>query len=117
MSLSPRSMTKPGARLLKPGEAQVPIGLFLPGTKSMAAARMTIPELADYIGCTSLGYLSVEGAQKAVDGTTEGFCTACFTGKYPLEIPEGLKKHAFDDPPPVGEMATVTSGQAKLFEP
>ncbi len=91
-------------------------GIDMASKGELAAARMTIPELAIYIGCTSLGYLSVEGAQMAVDGATEGFCTACFTGKYPLEIPEGLKKHAFDDPPAVGEMATVTSGQGQLFD-
>jgi amidophosphoribosyltransferase len=91
-------------------------GIDMASKGELAAAVMTLDELRDYIGCTTLGYLSVEGAQKAVDGSTDGFCTACFTGKYPLEIPDGLKKHAFDDPPPVGEIATVTAGQGHLFE-
>ena len=91
-------------------------GIDMASKGELAAAVMNLQELSDYLGCTSLGYLSVDGAQKAVDGTTEGFCTACFTGKYPLEIPEGLRKHAFEEPPPVGEMATVTTGQGILFD-
>lgn len=91
-------------------------GIDMASKGELAAAVMSLDELSDYLGCTSLGYLSVEGAQMAVDGTTEGFCTACFTGKYPLPIPAGLQKHAFDDPPPVGEMATIAPGQGVLFE-
>jgi amidophosphoribosyltransferase len=90
-------------------------GIDMASKGELAAAVMSLDELRNHIGATSLGFLSVEGAQKAVAGKTEGFCTACFTGKYPIPIPAGLQKHAFEEPPPVGEMATLVAGQGVLL--
>lgn len=90
-------------------------GIDMASKKELAAAKMTLDELANYIGCSSLGFLSVEGAQNSVAGSTEGFCTACFTGDYPLAIPEGLSKNALDTSV-VGEIATVVAGQGILIE-
>lgn len=84
-------------------------GIDMASKGELASAVMSLEELTAHIGATSLGFLSVEGAKEAVDGGSDRFCTACFTGKYPLEIPEALEKHAFDDPPAVGEIATVSS--------
>lgn len=91
-------------------------GIDMASKGELAAAVMTLEELNAHIGATSLGFLSVEGAQKAVRGKTEGFCTACFTGQYPIEIPAGMAKMAFEEPPMVGEFATVSSGQGVLIE-
>jgi amidophosphoribosyltransferase len=33
-----------------------------------------------------LGYLSVPGLLKVVNGSTGGFCHACFTGDYPIPV-------------------------------
>ena len=88
-------------------------GIDMASKKELAAAVMTLEELTAHIGATSLGFLSVDGARLAVNDSTEGFCTACFTGEYPLEIPEGLQKNAFGDP--VGELETVSSGQGVLI--
>lgn len=90
-------------------------GIDMASKKELAAARMSLEELAEYIGCTSLGFLSVEGAQTAVAGSTNGFCTACFTGNYPLAIPEGLNKNTLDSSV-VGEISTVVAGQGILIE-
>jgi len=35
-----------------------------------------------------LGYLTVEGVLKTPIGSKCGFCTACFRGDYPMEVPE-----------------------------
>lgn len=47
-------------------------------------------EITRYLRCDSLGYLSNEGMMSAVgapaDGT--GYCDACFTGTYPVAIPD-----------------------------
>jgi amidophosphoribosyltransferase len=39
------------------------------------------------IGADSLGYLSREGMIAATNQPEEKLCTACFTGKYPIELP------------------------------
>ena len=77
---------------------------------------MTIKELEKEIGATTLGYLSIEGAVNAVGKPISHFCLACFNGDYPVPVPNELKKHAFDDPPETGEIATLTHGQFKLIE-
>jgi amidophosphoribosyltransferase len=92
-------------------------GIDMASRGELAAARMTLSELREYIGCTSLGYLSIDGAVKAVGSRgKDSFCLACFNGQYPIAVPEDLTKHAFDDPPETGEMATVSSGQLILLE-
>lgn len=90
-------------------------GIDMASKGELAAAQMTLAELQQYVGATSLGYLSIEGAVKAV-GTGEGFCLACFNGEYPLKVPFAMSKHAFDNPPHVGEMAAVGSGQLRLLD-
>lgn len=86
-------------------------GIDMASKGELAAAVMSIPEICTHIGATSLGYLSIVGATEAVNGTGTGFCTACFSGEYPIPVPEELAKHAFDSPPDTGQMAAVTKAQ------
>jgi glutamine phosphoribosylpyrophosphate amidotransferase len=41
----------------------------------------------------SLGYLSWDGLYSFLGERREGFCDACFTGDYPVEIPESQGIH------------------------
>jgi amidophosphoribosyltransferase len=90
-------------------------GIDMASKGELAAAKMTVPELCEYLGATSLGYLSIPGAYASVADDESRFCLACFNGDYKIPVPEGMKKHAFDDPPEVGEMATVIHGQPTLL--
>ncbi|RMD72349.1 MAG: amidophosphoribosyltransferase, partial [Cyanobacteria bacterium J149] len=40
----------------------------------------------------SLTYLSEEGMLKVTSQNPQSFCTACFNGNYPIEIPENIKR-------------------------
>lgn len=65
----------------------------------LIAARQDVEGIRKYIGADSLHFLSLEGLLRAVKGGPEDFCTACFTGNYPLGTPEesyeiSLKKEA-----------------------
>ncbi len=91
-------------------------GIDMATTKELAAARMTLPELEKYLGATSLGYLSVEGAMNAVGRPHNSFCTACFTGKYPVEVPSDLTKASLEELADVGEIATLSRSQLRLLE-
>lgn len=91
-------------------------GIDMCSKGELAAARMSIPEIGDHIGATSIGYLSIEGAAEASGGNGSGFCLACFNGDYPIPVPEPMTKAAFEEVAEVGEMATVRTGQLKLIE-
>ena len=46
------------------------------------------------IGADSLGYMKIECLKDMVNGI--GYCDACFTGEYPMEVPGFDISHAFD---------------------
>ncbi len=53
----------------------------------LIAARLSIPEIRDFIGADSLGYLSIKGVLTALELPYERFCFACFDGNYPVPVP------------------------------
>jgi len=57
----------------------------------LIAHHKSVEELRELIHCDSLHFLSYAGMMEAV-GRKDGYCAACFTGKYPLEVnPDGVK--------------------------
>jgi Glutamine phosphoribosylpyrophosphate amidotransferase len=61
----------------------------------LVATGLKIEEIRASIGADSLGYIS-EGAMIEATGQPRArLCTACFTGNYPIELPESglLGKH------------------------
>ena len=55
----------------------------------LIAANMSIEEMNEWIGSDSLAFLSIEGLHNAVrNACHDGFCDACFTGDYPVGVPE-----------------------------
>jgi len=59
------------------------------------AARLTVDEMRDRIGADSLAFLSLDGMMRAV-GSTEGYCNACFTGRYPIPVGDAQAKLSFE---------------------
>jgi len=53
----------------------------------LLAANMEVEEIRDYLGVDTLSYLSLDGLLDAIQAPGAGFCTACLTGEYPVEIP------------------------------
>ncbi|MCK5434510.1 MAG: amidophosphoribosyltransferase, partial [Dehalococcoidales bacterium] len=68
----------------------------------LIAAQKTIPEVRDFIGADSLGYLSIDGLIKAVALPKDIFCLACFTGDYPIPVQLEMAKLALETAPPPG---------------
>ncbi|MFH1662777.1 MAG: amidophosphoribosyltransferase [Chloroflexota bacterium] len=62
----------------------------------LIAAQKTIPEIRDFIGADSLGYLSIDGLIKAMALPKEIFCLACFTGEYPVPVQLEMDKLALE---------------------
>ena len=72
-------------------------GTDIDSRDKLIACRLSVDEIAKEIGVDSLGYLSVDSVNKIAEGAGCGFCDACFTGKYPIDVPgEGYKKDKFE---------------------
>ncbi len=62
------------------------LGIDVARRHELIAARMSVEEIARFIGADSLGYLSVEGLLRAIGVPERLFCRACFTGEYPVPV-------------------------------
>jgi len=67
-------------------------GIDTDSQDQLIAATKTVAEIEAQIGVDSLAYLSWEGMMKATLQDQESFCSACFTGSYPVEIPNPIKQ-------------------------
>jgi amidophosphoribosyltransferase len=68
-------------------------GIDTPTHDELLASNHTVEEIRRYIGADSLGYLSRDGLYSFFDEKREGFCDACFTGEYPVQIPKHRTVH------------------------
>ena len=72
-------------------------GTDIDSRENLIAASHSVEEIAKIIGVDSLGYLSVESVKQIAKGLHgAGYCTACFDGAYPTEIPETTSKNRFE---------------------
>ena len=58
-------------------------GIDTPTEKELIAAKKSLSNIRDFIDVDSLGYLSLEGMLSCVKNP-EDYCTACFSGDYPI---------------------------------
>lgn len=63
-------------------------GIDTPEREELIAARQGIDEIREFIGADSLGYLSQEGLLASAGEDRGRYCSACFSGEYPIEPPE-----------------------------
>jgi amidophosphoribosyltransferase len=68
------------------------------GTRAeLIAANMEVGEICDYVGADSLAYLSLDALVAAIGVPGAGFCTACLTGAYPVDVPVALSNAATEE--------------------
>jgi amidophosphoribosyltransferase len=70
-------------------------GIDFPSKAELIASNKTVKEIADFIQVDSLGFLSVDG-MRSVMKNSDNYCVACFTGKYPVEIPSNQSKYLLE---------------------
>jgi len=64
-------------------------GMDFPTKEELIASQKEIEEIKDYLGVDSLKYLSMEAMLNAMPKENgQSYCTACFSGEYPIEIEE-----------------------------
>ena len=83
-------------------------GVDTPSRGELIAASHSCEEMRVHFRVDSLYYLSMEGLFKACGGTPGTFCSACFTGTYPLPFENGLTKLSTEHRRPV---------QLDIYEP
>ena len=72
-------------------------GTDIDSRDNLIACHHTIPEIAEIIGVDSLGYLAQEDVHCLADSSVcGGYCDACFSGKYPTEVPTKRAKSRFE---------------------
>ena len=58
----------------------------------LIANGLEIEEIRRSIGADSLGYVSLEGLISSTQVASDRLCSACFTGQYPIRIPEDMSE-------------------------
>ena len=71
-------------------------GTDIDSRDKLIATNHSVEEIARHIGVDSLGYLSVSAVNQIAGGAHCGFCDACFTGNYPVEVPGEVQKDKFE---------------------
>jgi len=66
-------------------------GIDTPSRRELIGALKSPDEIREYLGADSIGYLSLEGL-KACERDGTQFCSACFTGAYPVPVDPGASK-------------------------
>ncbi len=69
-------------------------GTDVPSNEQLIAHSHTTEEIRELIGADSLGYMEVAKLAEMVGDLS--YCDACFTGRYPMEVPDGDISHAFE---------------------
>lgn len=66
-------------------------GIDTADRNELIASRLDVAEVRDFLGADSLHHLSMDNLVKSCCASKDRFCTACFEGQYPIEVPEDLK--------------------------
>jgi amidophosphoribosyltransferase len=81
----------------------------------LIATGLGVDEICASIGADSLGYISTDGMIEATQQPRDRLCTACFTGEYPVRIPDSaqLGRHAVDTLPGLSTDAASASAATR----
>ena len=71
-------------------------GIDLADPAEMIASDKTVEEIREYIGATSLAYLSHDALVAATTRPEKELCRACLTGHYPTPVPAESAKLRFE---------------------
>lgn len=69
-------------------------GTDIDSSENLIACHYSTDEICNIIGADSLGYLSLDSLPKLCK--SQNFCSACFSGNYPTEVPSRQYKNRFE---------------------
>lgn len=62
-------------------------GIDTPVREELIAASRSISGIREHVGADSIGFLSLDGLMRALEGERGEYCTACWTDEHPVRIP------------------------------
>ncbi|MBW3627039.1 MAG: amidophosphoribosyltransferase [Actinobacteria bacterium] len=65
-------------------------GMDTGARSELLAAERTVEEIREYLGADSLAYLTLDRLMDATGAVSAGFCSACLTDNYPVEVPVSM---------------------------
>ena len=63
----------------------------------LIAHNLEVDHIREYLNADSLAYLTLDRLVAATGAPGAGFCDACFTGQYPVEVPLSLRKLVLEE--------------------
>ncbi len=89
-------------------------GIDFASRAELVANGLTVEEICASIGADSLAYVSLEGLISASEQPESRLCTACFTGRYPIALPEpeSMGKHILEGV--FGGIESAVAGDAEV---
>ena len=73
-------------------------GIDTPKQSELIASKKTVKEICEFLGATSLSYLSIGGMVEATGLPKENFSLSAFDGVYPIPILEREQEISYDVP-------------------
>ena len=67
-------------------------GIDFPDPETLVANERSVEQIRDYLGVDSLHYLSLDGMLSCVSQPASHYCTACFSGRYPIPVDQPVSK-------------------------
>ena len=86
-------------------------GIDFPTKEELLANGRDLKQIAEFLEVDSVGYISLEGLLSCATLPADHYCTACWSGKYPIPVDTAVNKftlehyqmHMFDDWPQTDE--------------
>ncbi|HUS71529.1 MAG TPA: amidophosphoribosyltransferase [Sedimentisphaerales bacterium] len=71
-------------------------GVDFPTTEELLANNRNLEQIKDFLEVDSIGYLPLEGLLSCVSQPKDHYCTACWTGKYPIPVDSTFNKSTME---------------------
>lgn len=72
-------------------------GIDFPNREELIANECTVEQIRERLEVDSLAYLSLDGMLQCVRHAPNTYCTACFSGQYPIPIEKVFQKDIFEN--------------------
>ena len=71
-------------------------GIDFPTKQELIACTHSLEEIRKFLEVDTLGFISLEGLLGAMNGEKSSYCTACYSGKYPLPFGSEASKYILE---------------------
>ena len=97
-----RALRQAGAREIHMRVSCQPIrypcfyGVDFPTKEELLANNRDLDQIKEFLGVDSIGYISLQGQLGCATFPSDHYCTACWSGKYPIPVDIAVNKFAME---------------------